>query len=667
VCRLTAEELRPGNASTLFVFGGAGGATDELVPVVDRLTGDPRVVALALAAEPATGDTIETMAAEAVRLIRAEQRYGPYQLLGYSFGGLLALESARLLTSANETVTFVGLVDALFDQRHWPTRLFVKATASRSALHARGLVGQPPAQALHELSDRSARLARRLRGRHRAAETATGGVETVQAANLAVMGQWRPRIFDLPVTLFAATESDFGCDLAELWRPWLPQLRVRRVWGNHLDLTQTVQGATRLARAMSIALAAPSPGLRVLVATTFRWPGAARLAVDLHEVGCTVEAIAPPGSLLHAVSAVQRTYRLGLADPISSLRAAIEASDADLIVPFDDRTRHALALLHARSDPRTASGARMRARLQRSLGSPDKVTCVYSRAAVLTMARELGVLCPPTETVRSAGDISAWFDRHPGPAVLKTDGSWGGRGVAIVCTEADGRRAWNEMRRRLPLARALRRLVVERDPWPLRARLIGTRPTLSIQTYVPGRPANAAVACFQGTALGAVLAEVVESDGSTGPSTVLRVIDNPDMTYAVKSIVSNLELSGLCGLDFILDDDGRAHLLELNPRATPTSHLIAADGTDLLTALRTAFGDERPPVRAATYPDGLVALFPQELVRDPSSPNLGIAYHDVPSHAPDLVALVLGGYRGRRRKAAPSTSISARLMEADSR
>jgi hypothetical protein len=463
------------------------------------------------------------------------------------------------------------------------------------------------------------------------------------------MATWRPHVLDLPVTLFAATESDFGCDLVELWRPWLPRLDVRRVEGNHVDLTQTAAGAARLARAVSSALEAPAPRLKVLVATTFRWPGAARLAVDLREVGCAVEGVAPRGSTLHALAAVQRTYRLGLADPVRSLRTAIEASDADLVIPVDDRTRHALGLLHARSDPGTRSGARMRERLEHSLGSPDKAGGVYSRACVLSMARDAGVLCPETETVRSAGDIAAWFGRHPGPAVLKTDGSWGGRGVAVLYDEAAGRRAWRELRRRLPLARALKRLVVERDPWPLRERLAGHRPTVSIQAYVAGRPANAAVACFRGAALGAVQAVVVESDGPTGPSTVVRVVDNPDMDYAVKSMVSSLELSGLCGLDFILDDEGRAHLLELNPRATPTSHLLAADGTDLLTELRTAFGFERPAARSATYESGLVALFPQELHRDPSSPYLRVAHHDVPTHAPDLVAHVLSGRRTRRR------------------
>src|SRR6185369_6704144 len=95
------------------------------------------------------------------------------------------------------------------------------------------------------------------------------------------------------VTLFAATESDFGCDLADLWRPWLPLLEVHRVWGNHLDLTQTTAGAARLARAVSAELEGPTPRLRVLVASTFRWPGPARLAVDLHEVGCTVDGVAP--------------------------------------------------------------------------------------------------------------------------------------------------------------------------------------------------------------------------------------------------------------------------------------------------------------------------------------------------------------------------------------
>nr|WP_232523268.1 thioesterase domain-containing protein [Nocardioides sp. MAH-18] len=660
---MTVAELRPGSDGTLFLLGGAGASTEELVPLVEGLPAGPRVVALALAADPGSADTVASMAAVAASAVGAEQPEGALRLLGYSFGGLLALEAAELLTAAGRSVAFVGLVDSFFDQRHWPTGLFARATARRTWVHLRDITGRPPVQALRELSARSARLTRRLRRRRGPAQPAVAALATPQDRNLAVMALWQPRVVDRPVTLFAATEADFGCDLAELWRPWLPQLEVRRVWGNHLDLTQTSVGAARLARAVSRAVEPTSGHLTVLVASTFRWPGAARLAADLTEVGCTVDGVAPRGSALHVVSAVRRSHPLGLVDPVGSLRSAIEASEPDLVIPFDDRTRQVLARIHAESDPTTASGSRMRELLEQSLGSPGTFASVYSRNGLMELARDAGVLCPPTAAVNSAADIAAWMGRNPGPAVLKTDGSWGGRGMAILRTDAEAGVAWRDLHRRPSLARALKRLVVERDPWALRAWVAGTRPTVSIQSYIEGRPANAAVACHRGTALGAVQAEVVESDGPTGPSTVLRVVDHPDMDYAVKSIVSRLELSGLCGLDFILDADGRAHLLELNPRATPTSHLIGADGADPLTLLRAVHGYDEPPARTASYPGGLVALFPQELVRDAGSRYLQCAHHDVPTYAPDLVAAALARPRGRRRGSTPR--IAPAVVEAE--
>lgn len=634
---LTVQELRPGSGSVLFILGGVGGSSDEVARVAAFFPAGLRVVALAFAASDAATDTVESMAAEAVDVMCTEQAQGPYRLFGYSFGGLLALEAAARLTERGQEVEFVGLLDSIFDQSRWPAGLFARAVVRRTGHHVRGLVGRPPAEVLGELSHRATQLTRRLRSRHHAPVVSPTGKAAAEAANLAVMWHWRPRVFDQPVTLFAATDAVFGCDLADLWRPWLPHLTVRRVWGNHVDLTRTDDGAQRVALAVARALD-PAERLTVLVACTFTWPGAARLAVDLDAVGCRVTAVAPRRSPVHAVTAAEQTFRLGLRDPVGSLRRAIEASGADMVLPFDDRTRHALALLHARSDPQTASGARVREVIERSLGSLGDV---YSRAILSEVAHECGVLCPPTEVVRSEDDIAAWFEQLPGPAVLKTDGSWGGRGITVV-TSADGaRRAWTRMRRRPSAARAVKRLVVERDPWALRALLGGPRPTVTIQSYVEGRPANAAVACLQGAALATVQAEVVESRGRTGPATVLRLVDHPDLTFAAKSIVCQFNLSGLCGLDFIIDGDGRAHLLELNPRATPTSHLIGADGADLLTALRTAAGYGDESARAATHAGELVALFPQELVRDPASPYLSQAHHDVPDHAPELVARVM--------------------------
>lgn len=640
---MIVDELRRGAGDTLFMICGAGGASAELAGVARALRGDPRVIALVPhpapgGAEPAT--TVEALAADAVAAIRSHQPSGPYRLLGYSLGGIVALEVGRALQEDGERVSFLGLVDSFFDQRYWPRGLFLRGVARRSAVHAGALLGKPPAGAWRELRERTRRLAVRLRDRFRTQGIEDGGpAGTALEANLLALARWRPRLFGGEAVLFAAETSEFGCDLADLWRPWLPRMQVRRVPGSHVDLVRDPVALARLAETVDEAIAeSAAPRLHVLVATTFRWSGAARLAVELHASGCVVRAIGPPGSALHEIAAVERSYPLGLINPAGGLRRAIESCWADLIIPFDDRTRRVMQGIHADADPTTEDGARLRSRLERSLGSPDLYGCVYSRVAVMDAASEGGVRCPPTAAVESSADIAQWLAEHPGPAVVKTDGSWGGRGTRVIRTEADGRRAWRQLSRSPGFARCVKRLLIERDPWPLRSRLARRRPHLSIQSFVDGKAGNAAVACVDGEVLGAVQAAVVKSKGPTGPSTVLRVIEHPEMLAAARTMVRRLQMTGLVGLDFILEDGtGRAHLIEINPRATPTSHLVSAEGVDLLASLRSALGYPGPAPRAAPYRDGYVALFPGEMERDPAGKMLGAAYHDVPWLAPDLV------------------------------
>lgn len=470
---------------------------------------------------------------------------------------------------------------------------------------------------------------------------------TVQAANMAALARWRPRVFEGPIMLLTAEETDFGCDLAELWRPWLPGMQVRRVPGNHLELVRDPNGIDRLATAVDEALdASRSPQLHTLIAATLPWSNAARLAAELNASGCIVQGVAPRGSALHKIAAVERSYVLGVINAVSSLRHAIESSCADLVIPMDDRTCQAMHRIHADADPTTEEGARLRRRLEPSLGPPEFYPRLYSRVGIMAMADACGVRCPPTAAVRSVADITEWMARHPGPAVLKTDGSWGGRGIKIIAAAGDERKAYRQLSRPPSIARCIKRLVLERDPWPLRGRLTGFRPELSIQSYIDGVPGNVAVACVKGDLLGAVQAEVVRGSGATGPSTVVRVVEHPEMLAAARTMVDRLQMSGLVGLDFVLENGtGRAHLIEVNPRATPTAHLVSADGFDLLASLRSGLGCAGPPPRTATYPDGLVALFPDELERDPTSVMLGQAYHDIPWHAPDLVARALADQR----------------------
>jgi thioesterase domain-containing protein len=56
--------------------------------------------------------SIEEIAAEYVRLVRRAQPSGPYQLIGWCVGGVLAFEMACQLVEQRQVVSFVGLIDA---------------------------------------------------------------------------------------------------------------------------------------------------------------------------------------------------------------------------------------------------------------------------------------------------------------------------------------------------------------------------------------------------------------------------------------------------------------------------------------------------------------------------------------------------------------------------
>jgi glutathione synthase/RimK-type ligase-like ATP-grasp enzyme len=383
------------------------------------------------------------------------------------------------------------------------------------------------------------------------------------------------------------------------------------------------------------------PRLHVLLATTFSWESACRLAIELAESGCVVEAVAPPSSFLHRLEPVARSYRLGLVRPEKSLRHALLESHADLVIPFDDRTRHALHRVYDEADDGSAEAARLRERIARSLGPAEAYARVFSRASIMGLAAEQGFSSPPTSAIASLEELLEWMADH-GPAVLKTDGSWGGREVAVATDPGEAAHAWRRLSRPPGWSRIAKRFLIDRDPWPLRERLAGRRPTISAQGYIEGEPANVAAACLDGELLAAVQARVVRSNGKFGPSTVIRVIEHPEMLATTRGLVRELRLTGLCGLDFVLEPEtDRANLIELNARATPTAHLVAADGADLLVSLRDALGHGGPPARTRESQEELIALFPQELQRDPRSPFLTMAHHDVPTQCPELVEHVM--------------------------
>ena len=79
--------------------------------------------------------TVETMAATYIAALRQVQAAGPYRLLGYSLGGLLALEMARQLADRGEVLDLLAVLDTLALPIESRTRDFAEILFDLSGEH----------------------------------------------------------------------------------------------------------------------------------------------------------------------------------------------------------------------------------------------------------------------------------------------------------------------------------------------------------------------------------------------------------------------------------------------------------------------------------------------------------------------------------------------------
>jgi predicted ATP-grasp superfamily ATP-dependent carboligase len=154
---------------------------------------------------------------------------------------------------------------------------------------------------------------------------------------------------------------------------------------------------------------------------------------------------------------------------------------------------------------------------------------------------------------------------------------------------------------------------------------------VNIQRFVEGTPANSAVACWNGEVLASISVAAVRTRGAQGASTVVRIVDHPEMIEAGAKLVRRLGLSGFCGFDFILEaGTSTAHLVEMNARTTPISHLPLAEGRNLVTALATRLDGITAISPTPAILQDIIAFFPQAWLLEPNSELLHSGYHDVP-------------------------------------
>jgi hypothetical protein len=388
----------------------------------------------------------------------------------------------------------------------------------------------------------------------------------------------------------------------------------------------------------------------VLVVTTSRWFPTARLAVALDCAGCVVQAVCPSDHPIEKIAAV-RTFRYRGLAPLRSIAAAIAATKPDLLVSGDDLATWHLHDLYEQNSRAGESGAAVCALIERSVGAPGNFAIIDDRASFMQAAEQAGVRIPETAIVPGVAELERWSTQAGFPMVLKANGTSGGDGVRVVKNIDEARRALATLQAPPLLARAVKRAMFDHDTTLLRPSLRRRTSAVTAQSFIVGSEATSAVACWQGKVLASLHFAVLQKGHAAGHATVLRRIAHPEMAAAAETMVRRLQLSGLHGFDFMLGNDGQpAYLIEINPRATQVGHLNFGAGYDLPVALIAALTGATPQPSPTVTENDVIALFPQEWLRDPASPYLRTGYHDVPWDQPELLRLCVRKPGGRRMR-----------------
>ncbi|XAM01308.1 alpha/beta fold hydrolase [Phycisphaeraceae bacterium D3-23] len=136
IVRLNGETDRP----ALFVFAGKGGSVMCMRPLAELLT-DRHVVGVqypGVADGGAAHDDIPALATVMARRIRKAQPAGPYHLMGYSFGGLAAYETARQLEALGASVASLIMLDTVAPDARQRKTLLRRTTIHLGKLNAPG-------------------------------------------------------------------------------------------------------------------------------------------------------------------------------------------------------------------------------------------------------------------------------------------------------------------------------------------------------------------------------------------------------------------------------------------------------------------------------------------------------------------------------------------------
>jgi thioesterase domain-containing protein len=219
-------QLKPGSKEPpVFIAHGLGGSVIDFYQVVKHI--DTEHAIHGLQAKGIDGieeplDRIEDMAAYALDAIRRLQPHGPYLLIGFSLGGLVALEIAQQLTAQGEKIGLLAMLDSYPHasrlSRAQRARLSMRQTWRRAARRLHWLGVPLPFETTVEASQSPA-------------------LQHFRDISYRALGLYQPRFYPGKINFVrAAIPTDFPADPAAFWSKLSQGFELTTVPGDHIGL-----------------------------------------------------------------------------------------------------------------------------------------------------------------------------------------------------------------------------------------------------------------------------------------------------------------------------------------------------------------------------------------------------------------------------------------------
>jgi hypothetical protein len=371
----------------------------------------------------------------------------------------------------------------------------------------------------------------------------------------------------------------------------------------------------------------------LLVSAVPRGFGAARMPWALARAGFTVTLLAPPHSLAEKSGFVSRVGHLPdnatARQWLYAFGAAVRASAPRLVVPCDDVALRLLqsVVLAPPPDLRADLKDELAALVRDSLGDSGAFRATSDRVALAEAAAALGVRVPPFVVTARLDEADAFAASVGYPVIAKRRHPVPGH-------------AFTSCADRSALARALEELA-RPSAFDLDDRGDGR---VLVQAPVGGTRWHYCVAAWGGSVVaGWAALPLVEAPGTPPSTTVFRYRSSAQLRALAETLVRGLGMSGIVGLDCIVDASGAPVLDALVHHVTPLSHRGRGFDVDLCAALHAALhgtpGASRPDL--APDEEGIGVAFPEEWLRDPESAWLTDYPVDVPWEEPELIEAML--------------------------